>query len=489
MARKAYSHGTDCVGVQIELTVTDDGFEFNQSISEAISDAEDELREIEDGIEESLASLSSLTTQCDRIDYALAAASGALCGIIDVFLVGKPGESPIGNLTDRWFEERVKGFARLCGWNGGDGTLSSAIQHLGRRFHIPYDQRGAGDAARIVYDLRPANHRFKSLGHNPTLLGLFFSILDQFSNTSHFVSDGELISLQDVDGQFELRGHNVPSKLFCAFVKWFGHLISDVSGSESSKGRGMGIPSPIWSWANDVIAIKRGLGISASQFDRAINELGLKMYEKGYDARFQTAQAIPVFVNEMVVRLLYGIRRVVKYFAVTNDETRSFAGMWRASEPFENPTVKRMLTVAHGAFCLVDISDAAVHGLVGGGGAFNVVEFVMRLNIVGAGRFAVSLYGEVRRGSRRSEARSRVYFLRREKVIAEDYLDGLRVLSEVYDDRQLLTFVQDLKKSDMYVSAFKKTVVLAEKRGVPKERILRTKGDIDNYFLGGERRG
>lgn len=77
-----------------------------------------------------------------------------------------------------------------------DSSLSSAIKYLENKFKIPYDQTGAGDAARLVFDLNPRNHHFKSLGHNPSLLGLFFSILDQFANTAHFISEGELISLQ-----------------------------------------------------------------------------------------------------------------------------------------------------------------------------------------------------------------------------------------------------------------------------------------------------
>ena len=62
----------------------------------------------------------------------------------------------------------------------------------------------------------------------------------------------------------------------------------------------MGIPSPIWSWSNDVIAIKRKLNIPIAEFDKAINELALKLFKKGYDIRFQTTQAIPVFINEMI---------------------------------------------------------------------------------------------------------------------------------------------------------------------------------------------
>ena len=468
--------------VVLDLDIDDDGYGFGQSVVRALSDAESELKDIDERIEESVATLRSLKPQCDRVDYALAAASGALCGILDVFLVGGPGQSPLGEVTDRWYEGRVKDFARLCGWNQKDGTLSSAILHLGRRFGIPYDQRGAGDAASAIFEITPRNHHFKSLGHNPTLLGLFFSVLDQFSNTSHFITRGKLISIQEADGKFNLYGHDVPSKLFSAFVNWFGHILSDVSGSESSKSRGMGIPSPIWCWTNDVIAIKQGLGIPESDFDIAVNELALKIYNKGYDARFQTAQAIPVFINELLVRLMYGIRRAVRYLSSTDKGDRSSAGLWQACEPFTNSSVRRMLTVAHGTFCLVDLADATIHGLVGGG---NAVEFVMRLNVVGAGRFAVSLYGEVSRGFRGSKVEDDVCFLRRKRVIVEDYVAGLRVLADLYDDEQLLTLVDDLKESKAYKTAFEKSVSLAEKRRVPEERILRTKDDIDDYFMGG----
>lgn len=65
--------------------------------------------------------------------------------------------------------------------------------------------------------------------------------------------------------------------------------------------------------------------------------------------------------------------------------------MWQRGEPFSNPTVKRMLTIAHGTFCLVDIGDAVGRSFVVGGGTFNAVEFVLRLNVVGVGRFALSL--------------------------------------------------------------------------------------------------
>lgn len=476
--------------VILEMTAGESSFEFANNIETALSSAEAELYKTETGIAETEDTLKSLTPECDKVDYILSAASGALCGIMDIFLVGKPGESPIGNLTDKWFAERTKSFAKLCKWDSsGDDSLKSAIKHLEKKFKIPYDQSIGGSIFHELINLTPDNHHFKSLGHNPTVLGLFFSILNQFTNTSGFVSEGELITLNNAEGKFELEGHNIPGKLFCGFVNWLGHLISDVSGASSSKGRGMGIPSPIWSWTNDVIAIKRKIGIPTSEFNKTTNELALQIFKEGYDTRFQTAQAIPVLINEMIVRVFYSVRRTIRYFTVTPKGDRSFKAMWKACEPFSNATVKRMLTVAHGTFCLVDIGDATIRGFATGGGYFNAAEFFMRLNIFGVGRFTISLYGEVKRGVNKSDAKENVYFFKREKLIIENYIEGLRCLSEVYDDRLLLTFIDDLKSSDAYKQAFEKSALLAAKRNVPEKDILRTKSDIDNYFRRGTENG
>lgn len=398
----------------LELSIADDEFDFASSIETARKAAEKELC----NLEETIQSVALLKPQCDKLDYALAACSGALCGLIDVFLVGKPGESPIGNITDKWFSNRIMDFAGLCGWDGKDkDSLSSAIGFLEKKFIIPYDQRGAGDAASEIFDLNPSNHHFKSLGHNPTLLGLFFSILDQFTNQSHFVSGGELISLQNADDGFELQGNSIPAKLFCGFVNWFGHLISDISGSSGSKGRGMGIPSPLWTWTNDIIAIKRQLNLPVFKFEKNLNELALNIFKKGFDFRFQTAQAIPVFINEIIVRLIYAIRRMMNYLVTTKEESRSASAMWNACEPFSNPTIKRMLTVAHGTFCLLDLGDAAIRGFMTGGGTFNVSEFFLRLNIVGVGRFTISLYGEAKRAVNIRTTESNAQFARKEMTI------------------------------------------------------------------------
>lgn len=468
----------------LDLSINETSFDFTTSISDALVQAESELLVLN----ETVNSIKNLKANCDKLDYILAASSGALCGVIDIFLVGKPGESPLGDITDKWFSNRIMDFAKLCHPdNKNFESLESALRFLENKFKVPYDQTGLGDAGKAIFNLNAKNHHFKSLAHNPSLLGLFFSILDQFSNSSHFVTDGQLVSLQKADEKWELIGNNIPSKLFCGFANWIGHLISDVSGSQSSAksgNRGMGIPSPLWTWTNDIILIKTKLGLNTTETDKAINELALNIFEKGYDTRFQTTQAIPVFLNELLVRLIYAIRRLFKYFSETPKSERSLSLMWKTCEPFSNSTVKRMLTVAHGTFCLVDIGDAIGRSLIDGGGNFNIVEFVLRLNIVGVGRFSVSLYGETQRAIKYNTTKKEADFASRQIIIINNYIDGLKILTNKYNDTHLLQFINDFENSTAYKEAFEKSVALATLRDVPKNKILKNKSDIDKFFGG-----
>ncbi len=467
----------------LELSLGENDYHFATSIADARSQTELELGELH----ESLESLAQKRSQCDTLDYTLAAASGALCGLMDLFLVGSPGSSPLGAQTDRWIGEVTCAFAQRCHPDHkAFDSLESAIRFLENRFKIPYDQTGLGDAGREVFNLNAKNHHFKSLAHNPSLLGLFFSILDQFANTAHFVSGRQLIVLHHADESWQLRGGNTASKLFCGFVNWFGHLVSDVSGSQSSAGnnrRGMGLPSPLWTWINDLAVLRSALKLPHSELLTNLEQLAREIFEKGFDLRFQAAQAIPVLVNELLTRFLYAARRLFGYFSQTPAEQRCVALMLRHCEPFSTPTVKRMLTVAHGVFCLIDIGDATVRGFVSGG-TFNPCEFFLRLNIAGVGRLTISLYGETKRLFVNRSARAEADEARRRKPLLEDYIQGLQMLSAYYDDQPLARFIADLLASDAYQEALAQSVALAEARGVSSAALLKNKADIDRYFGG-----
>ena len=127
-------------------------------------------------------------------DYLVSAACGAIAGLIDIFLVGTPHESIIGKWTDAKTNQVVIKFARTNGWKprvGNENNVNSAIGYLERNFKVNYDQKSSTDVDNL-FKMNTKNHHIKSLGHSPDIIGLFFSLLNQFTGTSSFISDGKL---------------------------------------------------------------------------------------------------------------------------------------------------------------------------------------------------------------------------------------------------------------------------------------------------------
>lgn len=84
----------------LELDINKDRYEFASDIDTALVAAESEMSTILSKLDENTITLKKITPECDRMDYVLSVCSGILCGVVDIFLVGEPGESPVGNITE-----------------------------------------------------------------------------------------------------------------------------------------------------------------------------------------------------------------------------------------------------------------------------------------------------------------------------------------------------------------------------------------------------
>ena len=300
---------------------------------------------------------------CDKIDYAAAAIFGTLSGLIDAVFVGMPKDSMLGNFTDDLADKAVMKFAKLCGWKGpGKPTTSpikSAIRYLERKFEVKYDQTSSSK----ISSMYSSNHHLISLSHCPSPLGLICSVINQFTSTSTFISNGKLIT---IDAEtMELRGHNLISKIYAGIINWFGHLMSDMAGSSSSTGRGSGLAIPCTE-----LFLFLNIG-SFGKDKRTIAEIAVKMFENGYDFRHGAAMAIPVVTNELLLRFFWMLKRHYKHNM-----------SWKESIPCaNNPSVNRMLFVGHGCLCLIDAADAGMRS----GGV--LLTFLLRTNLLAWARF------------------------------------------------------------------------------------------------------
>ena len=114
--------------------------------------------------------------KCDKYDYLIAAACGAVGGLMDIFLVGAPGDSVIGKWSDAQADNTVKGFAKLTGWSprsGKENSVASAIGHLEKKFPVNYDQRHSVDVGGM-FPMSASDHHYKSLSHSPMLQTVVF---------------------------------------------------------------------------------------------------------------------------------------------------------------------------------------------------------------------------------------------------------------------------------------------------------------------------
>lgn len=258
----------------------------------------------------------------------------------------------------------VQKFASLNGWQGAKGgadSTRSAIGFLERTFKVNYDQRHSADVAGI-FTMSASNHHLKSLAHSPSPIGLIFSIIDQFNGTATFLDNGYLIT---IDSESNLRGNSVPSKIFAAFVNWIGHIMSDIAGSSGASSRGAGIPIPFYELLQSF-----NVG-SFGEDKKTLAEIAVKVFEKGYDARFSLVQSIPVLMVELFTR----------FFCILRHRFQ-FKRDWKDCLQFLNfdsiPRLRKMLLVGHGTLCLIDAGDAFIRS----GFAQNWVEIFSRLNFV-----------------------------------------------------------------------------------------------------------
>ena len=337
--------------------------------------------------------IERLTNNADTFDYTIAVSSGVIASLIDSLWVGEFSFERGKAWSNQKVNEFVMKVAKSQGYKGD--RLKGAIDKLEKNFGIPSDNVWKGKDIGIS----ARSHHLDDLAHHPTIVGLFFSILTQFTKEAYFTnSEGEFIPITITDNG-ELIGHDIVHKFYAGTINWFFHLVSDMSGSNKTSGAGMGIPGPLVSMLKEISGLPLIKNTNLSEFLH-------KIYTKDrFDLRGELAvlhelgrQAVPVIINEVIVRGSYFIRRLYNELK-QHDSIRELN--WKKILPYNNRTINRMLTIATGTFTAVDLVDAGVRSAIKTGGVINPAfwgSFVLRVNFVGIGRFAIACYSDIKMG-------------------------------------------------------------------------------------------
>jgi hypothetical protein len=344
-----------------------------------------------------------LSSQADNLDYLVSVASGVLCSMLDILWVGEFSlERGLGIASDK-IDGFVTKTAKMLGCKNDD--LESAVKFLEKKFPIPSD----GNTPDFGGGLQ---HHLRDFAHHPTIVGLMFSLLTQFTYKSYGTDTSGSFKIVDVpEVSRAFIGDDVPSKILFGTITWFFHLVSDVAGSSSSVGKsgGTGIPGPMLALAKElsVLPIFKNMNVSENSLSVFLSKLFngtllAKHDENGtiiketvlkFDLRGELGvgvelgrQAVPVVANDCIVRTFYFIRRLA--MEIRSNEIQSVSDLnqinWDNMKPLNNPTIARMLTISTGVFTTVDVGEAVI-----------TQKYWVSINYVGVGRFAMAIGEDV----------------------------------------------------------------------------------------------
>ena len=394
-----------------------------------------------------------LSSKADILDYMIAVGSGLLCGLMDILWVGDFDLIKGRDIASEKAESFVKKTAHMLGCK--DDDIKGCVKFLEDKFPIPSDSKTATFGG-------PLQHHLRDFAHHPTIVGLAFSLLTQFTQRVYGTDEkGLFICPKIKDDSLNLIGKDPVEKIIKGTIIWFFHLISDMVGSSSTAGisGGTGLPGPLLSLAKELSAIPlfNNLKIQDNSISVFLSKLFngtllAKHDENGkivkdtvlrIDLRGELGfaeelgkQALPVLANEAMVRSFYFIRRLGTETRKSNiasvDDLKKLN--WETILPAKSPTVSRMLTVATGVFTTVDITDAILSG-----------KYWISINYIGVGRFAVAIGDELVWALKRKDIkaiREMYQTLKRNTFRGEDNHIYWRIQSDMNADKMGLTLAE-----------------------------------------------
>ncbi len=179
---------------------------------------------------------------------------------------------------------------------------------------------------------------------------------------------------------------------------WGGHMMSDVSTSE-------GIPGIFLSFLKELSVLpflcNTNFRVKVDKFYREgkmnLNEWGGVVFTAA------KKQAIPVLINVTITRSFYFVRYLIEEY---KEHKEWKAINWENVIPFRNRTIVRMLTISSGTFTAIDLTDAAIRSTIEAGPPTTPAfwsKFVLMVNFVGIGRFAIAVGTDVGMGVKRQK--------------------------------------------------------------------------------------
>ncbi len=356
-------------------------------------------------------------------DYAIAVLCGVLSGAVDARLLKQVEITPEGITTA---PEQVFKCLQDAADQGKKAVTAPTFRHVKVK-------KGFADAL----------PELKALSKNATSVGIVCSILSQFSNSGMLRYDGDKVHLfpeglsrnngicvagaglvaglmkwlydatvpeAETEKSFKtlnrlrkvMHVNPAMSEVVRCVDKWQRQLAGEMKGFQNKYKRDMRMDEVFVSLLTALSGLKlmkdTRLPAVIEKFRRA-DGMGITRIPL---VEALSRQAMPVVLNEIMVRTAYFTVRLARELAAHEDVAEID---WDGVVPFGNRTIDRMITVASMTFTTADTANAAIHAATESAGnavLFSGV-FVKRYNYIGFGRVAVAIYREIAAESAETE--------------------------------------------------------------------------------------
>ncbi len=435
--------------------------ERQKKIITGVASVDERLSVIKGQLEKLNTDIDRLTNHADGIDYSIAVTCGVITGIFDAFIVGEWNFAEAKKDTYKEINCKVINFAKkqpdyipYCNFTiEGKGNprrkpkdpdrLEVAIDFLEWKFHLP----GDGAYRTGNYGIDGNTHRLDDLCHHPTIVGLVCCIIAQFTGHTLYVNKyGEDVNIPITVNEYgNFVGKNPVTKLFAGVINWFvicaktianreGHLMSDVATSASLPGSFLSMITELASipcFRNEDFllqlrnAFQKGIGTDKGQLDLGIFNRIFEGAQSKLDDSTEKAvvhelrrQALPVVINEVLVRGAYFIRRFITELKNKNSLKEID---WEKVIPVNNRTVARMMTISSGTFTAIDMADAAVHAAPKSADLTTFLSnMLLRVNFIGIGRLTIAVTVDTGMGVSKVVKRNNRMKLQEEQMLLLD---------------------------------------------------------------------
>lgn len=351
--------------------------------------------------------------KADKVDCLVAVSSGTLISAIDILWVGEFSLRYSQDIGTDQINKLVISVSKKMGCMKNE--LKDCIQFLEKKYPMASDK--------LIKEFGGGlQHHLRDFSHHASPFGLICSILNQFVGKGYGT---------DIKGNFitpdlsetDLLGKTFEEKILLGVIHWFFHLISDMAGSSSNvdRSRGTGIPGPLLSFAkvlssmdlfkdlkikyiNDEIGfsvwISKIFNGTAFEHTNTKDLIHFDLRTEVGIINFGLKQAVPVIINQCIVRGFYFIRHLAQEYSAK--AISSILDLARIDPnrilPFNNRCITRMITLSTGTFSIIDSADAFVRAKVSSSNNDKMLlaNVLLCVNFIGVGTFALSIKNEMK---------------------------------------------------------------------------------------------